>query len=82
VGSGSCSLGICLTGSRFDDDFKMIRRKGTIVSFGNASGPVEPVSLSKLREKNVKLLRPSWVPCFQSHTLHTYSTRLRHVVSG
>ncbi|KAH9063816.1 NAD-P-binding protein [Lactarius deliciosus] len=43
----------------FDDDFKMIKRKGTIVSFGNASGPVEPVNLFKLTEKNVKLLRPT-----------------------
>lgn len=43
----------------FDDDFKMIKRKGTIVSFGNASGRVEPVDLVKLTEKNVKLLRPS-----------------------
>lgn len=43
----------------FDDDFKMIKRKGTIVTFGNASGPVEPVNLFKLVEKNVKLLRPS-----------------------
>ncbi|KAI9456452.1 NAD-P-binding protein [Russula earlei] len=43
----------------FEDDFKMIKRKGTIVSFGNASGPVETVNLSKLVEKNVKLLRPT-----------------------
>jgi len=42
----------------FDDDFKMIKRKGTIVTFGNASGPVEPVNLFKL-VKNVKLIRPS-----------------------
>ena len=40
----------------------MIKRKGTIVSFGNASGAVAPVNLLKLVEKNVKLLRPSWVP--------------------
>ena len=39
----------------------MIKRKGTIVSFGNASGPVAPVNLFKLTEKNVKLLRPLWV---------------------
>ncbi|KAI0247053.1 NAD-P-binding protein [Lactifluus subvellereus] len=45
--------------STFDDDFKMIKRKGTIVSFGNASGLVEPVDLLKLAEKNVKLLRPT-----------------------
>ncbi|KAI0031978.1 NAD-P-binding protein [Vararia minispora EC-137] len=43
----------------FDADFKMIRRKGTIVSFGNASGAVPPVPLFKLTEKNVKLLRPT-----------------------
>ncbi|KAH9999118.1 NAD-P-binding protein [Russula vinacea] len=43
----------------FDDDLKMIKRKGTIVSFGNASGQVEPVDLLKLAEKNVKLLRPT-----------------------
>lgn len=43
---------------RFDDDFKMIKRKGTIVSFGNASGKVEPFPIHKLAEKNVRLLRP------------------------
>lgn len=42
----------------FDDDFKMIRRKGTIVTLGNASGAVPPFSLMKLIEKNVRLLRP------------------------
>ncbi|KAI0003410.1 NAD(P)-binding protein [Russula compacta] len=53
--------------STFDDDFKMIKRKGTIVSFGNASGPVPPVPLFKLTEKNVKLLRP---------TMNTYTVTL------
>jgi len=43
----------------FDNNFKMIKRKGTIVSVGNASGAVEPVSLLRLVEKNVKLLRPT-----------------------
>ncbi|PFH52349.1 hypothetical protein AMATHDRAFT_57416 [Amanita thiersii Skay4041] len=43
----------------FDNNFKLIRRKGTIVSVGNASGAVAPVSLLKLVEKNVKLLRPT-----------------------
>ncbi|KAI0307617.1 NAD(P)-binding protein [Multifurca ochricompacta] len=42
----------------FDNDFKMIKRRGTIVSFGNASGKVEPFSLTMLAEKNVRLLRP------------------------
>ena len=65
---------------RFDDDFKMIKNKGTIVSFGNASGPVEPVNLFKLVEKNVKLLRPTWVPCV-SHVAHSL-TRLVLVIPG
>lgn len=43
----------------FDNNFKLIRRKGTIVSVGNASGPVPPFSPLKLVEKNIKLLRPS-----------------------
>ena len=36
-----------------------MKRKGTLVSFGNASGPVPPVPLFKLTEKNIKLLRPT-----------------------
>lgn len=43
---------------RFDNNFKLLKRKGTLVSFGNASGPVPPFSLFKLTEKNVRLLRP------------------------
>ena len=43
----------------FDNNFKLIKRKGTIVSFGNVSGAVEPVLLTKLVEKNVRLLRPT-----------------------
>jgi len=43
----------------FDNNFKLIRRKGTIVSIGNASGPVLPFPPLKLAEKNVKLLRPN-----------------------
>ena len=43
----------------FDNNFKLIKRKGTIVSVGNASGAVGPVVLTKLVEKNVRLLRPT-----------------------
>ncbi|KAI0635278.1 NAD-P-binding protein [Trametes polyzona] len=43
----------------FEADFKMIRRKGTIVSVGNASGAVPPFPPLKLVEKNVRLLRPT-----------------------
>jgi NADPH2:quinone reductase len=36
-----------------------LKRKGTLVSFGNASGPVPPFLIFKLTEKNIKLLRPT-----------------------
>lgn len=39
----------------------MIKRKGTLVSVGNASGPVEPFSLLRLMDKNIRLLRPMYV---------------------
>lgn len=44
---------------RFDNNFKLIKRKGTIVSVGNASGAVEPFQIARLVEKNVRLLRPT-----------------------
>ncbi|KAF8131619.1 hypothetical protein EV363DRAFT_172313 [Boletus edulis] len=43
----------------FDSDFEMLRRKGTLVSVGNASGAVPPVAPLKLSPKNLKLLRPT-----------------------
>ncbi|KAI0714836.1 NAD-P-binding protein [Earliella scabrosa] len=43
----------------FLDNFKLARRKGTLVSVGNASGVVEPIAPLKLVEKNLALLRPT-----------------------
>ncbi|KAG1820321.1 uncharacterized protein BJ212DRAFT_1478448 [Suillus subaureus] len=43
----------------FESDLRMIRRKGTLVTLGNASGPVLPFPPIKLAQKNVKLLRPT-----------------------
>ncbi|KAI0944847.1 hypothetical protein AcW1_001678 [Taiwanofungus camphoratus] len=43
----------------FDNDFKLLRRKGTLVSVGNASGAVPPFPPLKLAEKNIRLLRPT-----------------------
>jgi NADPH2:quinone reductase len=56
---------------------KCVARKGTIVSFGNASGAVPPLSVLSLSPKNVKVLRP-----ILFNYIHTpeeweyYSTRL------
>ncbi|KIK62956.1 hypothetical protein GYMLUDRAFT_41242 [Collybiopsis luxurians FD-317 M1] len=43
----------------FDLNFDLLRRKGTLVSVGNASGPVPPFEPLKLLPKNIKLLRPA-----------------------
>ncbi|KAI1466628.1 NAD(P)-binding protein [Daldinia caldariorum] len=45
--------------STFDVSLEVVARKGTLVSFGNASGPVPPFSIARLSAKNVRLLRPS-----------------------
>lgn len=43
----------------FDLDFELLARRGTLVSFGNASGAVPPFPIAKLSGKNVRLLRPT-----------------------
>ena len=42
----------------FDGDLDVVARKGTVVSFGNASGPVPPLTITRLTAKNIKVLRP------------------------
>nr|GAT61038.1 NAD(P)-binding protein [Mycena chlorophos] len=42
----------------FDSDFEMLKRKGTLVSVGNASGAVPPFQPLRLAQKNIKLVRP------------------------
>jgi len=43
----------------FDEDLEVVARKGTVVSFGNASGAVEPLAISRLSAKNAKVCRPT-----------------------
>ena len=45
--------------STFDLSLELVARKGSVVSFGNASGAVPPVTISKLSPKNCKLMRPT-----------------------
>lgn len=42
----------------FDADLEMVARKGTVISFGNASGKVEPLDILRLGAKNIKVMRP------------------------
>ncbi|KAG0372256.1 MAG: hypothetical protein J3R72DRAFT_375483 [Linnemannia gamsii] len=41
----------------FDVSLKVVRRLGTVISFGNASGAVPPVNILRLSEKNIRLMR-------------------------
>ncbi|KAL9101990.1 MAG: hypothetical protein Q9163_002819 [Psora crenata] len=43
----------------FDRSLDLLARKGTLVSFGNASGVVEPFSISRLAAKSAKVVRPT-----------------------
>ena len=41
-------------------NFDLLKRKGTLVAVGNASGPPDPISPLKLSPKNIKLVRPRY----------------------
>ncbi|KAJ7070700.1 NAD-P-binding protein [Mycena amicta] len=61
----------------FDSNFKMLKRKGTFVSVGNASGAVPPFPPIRLAEKNLKLLRPTVGNYLVTpQEIHHYSTEL------
>ena len=45
--------------STFDVSLDCLARKGTMVSFGNASGAVPPFTISRLSAKNAKVVRPT-----------------------
>ncbi|KAI2640578.1 NAD(P)-binding protein [Hypomontagnella submonticulosa] len=47
--------------STFDLSMDCLARKGSMVSFGNASGAVPPVAIARLSAKNARLLRPTLV---------------------
>lgn len=42
----------------FENSLEIVRRKGTLVSYGNATGTVEPLLINRLSAKNVKIVRP------------------------
>ena len=43
----------------WEGSLEAVKRKGSVVFFGNASGPVPPVPLPKLTAKNSKMCRPT-----------------------
>ncbi|SCU99452.1 LADA_0H19856g1_1 [Lachancea dasiensis] len=67
----------------FDTTLAAVKRKGTIVSFGNASGSVDPLHIGRLTPKNVKLLRPSLLGYLGSEEeWDFYSRQLIELVDG
>lgn len=69
--------------STWEDNFTSIRRKGTIVSFGNASGVVPPFSVLKLGPKNVTVCRPvvgNYVT--EPSEFHQYASELFELVNS
>lgn len=45
--------------STFEVSLEVLARKGTLASFGNASGAVPPFAISRLSPKNIKVVRPT-----------------------
>jgi NADPH:quinone reductase-like Zn-dependent oxidoreductase len=43
----------------FDLSLECVARKGSMISFGNASGAVPPVTIARLSGKNARLMRPT-----------------------
>ena len=43
----------------FDLSLECVRRKGSMISFGNASGAPAPVAIARLSPKNARLMRPT-----------------------
>lgn len=50
----------------FEDNFVLVKRKGTLVLLGNSSGAPPPLDLLRLGEKNIKICRPRYVPSVAS----------------
>jgi NADPH2:quinone reductase len=65
----------------FDLSLSILARKGTFISFGNASGAVPPFPISILTAKNVKILRPSLFNYLATQEeWEKYSSELRQLV--
>ncbi|KAJ1302478.1 hypothetical protein OPQ81_002796 [Rhizoctonia solani] len=69
--------------STWEGNFTSIRRKGTIASFGNASGVVPPFSVLKLGPKNIKVCRPvvnNYI--VEPAEFHQYTTELFDLIKN
>jgi NADPH:quinone reductase len=58
-GAGCIAVFDGVGASTFDLSLSCLARKGSLVSFGNASGAVPPIKIAILSSKNARLLRPT-----------------------
>ncbi|KAJ3018770.1 NADPH:quinone reductase [Thoreauomyces humboldtii] len=58
-GSGVAAVFDGVGKDTFDVSLDCCARKGTLASFGNASGAVPPLTIARLSAKNVRLMRPT-----------------------
>ena len=81
-GAGPIAVYDGVGAATFDASLECVARKGTLVSFGNASGAVPPFSIARLASKNVKLLRPSLFPYITSRQeFEGYAEELMGIVA-
>jgi len=67
----------------FDVSLECVARKGSMISFGNASGAVPPLTIARLSAKNVKLLRPTLFNYIATREeFEKLSTELWDIVGG
>ncbi|KAI0483009.1 NAD(P)-binding protein [Xylariaceae sp. FL0804] len=58
-GKGCAAVFDGVGAATFEASLASVARKGTLVTFGNASGPVPPLAPARLSARNVRLLRPT-----------------------
>jgi len=58
-GAGVAAVYDGVGAATFEADLEVLARRGTLASFGNASGSVPPFPISKLSAKNLKVCRPT-----------------------
>ncbi|KAJ4265059.1 hypothetical protein NW762_005303 [Fusarium torreyae] len=67
----------------FDADLELIASKGNLISFGNASGAVDPVNLLRLTAKNIRLMRPTVTGYVSERAdLEKYTTELFDLIKS
>jgi NADPH:quinone reductase len=67
----------------WEDSLEAARRKGKVVFYGNASGPVPPFPVAKLSVKNISVLRPTLMNyTFTREEFEHYANELFKVVKS